>query len=68
MRELRGVEALEEERRLFYVAVTRAENELYLSYPEYWPKAYSGDQFQEPSTFLSEFDEDKAEEWNISPF
>ncbi|MGI9239768.1 MAG: ATP-dependent helicase, partial [Verrucomicrobiales bacterium] len=63
-----GKEGMEEERRLFYVAVTRAEDELYLSYPEYWPKAYSGDQFQTPSTFLGEFDEAKVEVWNVSPF
>jgi len=63
-----GSEGMEEERRLFYVAVTRAEDELYLTHPEYWPKAYSGDQFQSPSPFLSEFDEELAEVWNISPF
>ena len=63
-----GVEGMEEERRLFYVAVTRAEDELYLTYPEYWPKAYSGDQFQTPSSFLGECAEDLMEIWNVSPF
>ena len=63
-----GREGLEEERRLFYVATTRAEDELYLTFPEYWPKAYSGDQFQEASSFLSEFDEERVEIWNVSPF
>jgi DNA helicase-2/ATP-dependent DNA helicase PcrA len=59
---------MEEERRLFYVAVTRAEDELYLSYPEYWPKAYSGDQYQMASAFLSEFAEERVEIWNVSAF
>ena len=63
-----GTEGMEEERRLFYVAVTRAEDELYLTYPEFWPKAYSGDQYQMASSFLSEFDEDRVELWNVSPF
>jgi DNA helicase-2/ATP-dependent DNA helicase PcrA len=63
-----GKEGMEEERRLFYVAVTRAEDELYLTYPEYWPKAYSGDQFQNPSSFITELDEDRVEIWNVSPF
>lgn len=63
-----GNAGLEEERRLFYVAVTRAEDELYLTYPEYWPKAYSGDQFQTPSSFLTEIDEERVEIWNVSPF
>ena len=32
---------MEEERRLFYVAITRAKDELYLSYPLINPKSYS---------------------------
>src|SRR5690606_18815117 len=40
---------LEEERRLFYVAVTRAKDELYLSYPLINPKSYTGDIIQRPS-------------------
>lgn len=46
-------EALEEERRLFYVAVTRARDELYLLYPEYREQgAMSG--FQLVSRFVQE--------------
>src|SRR5206468_8978686 len=49
-------EGEEEERRLFYVAITRAKNELYLSYPlvrgGFGQSA--GDAMQHPSRFLSE--------------
>lgn len=44
---------LEEERRLFYVAITRAEDQLYLSYPQYNPRSYSS-YYQAPSRFLSD--------------
>ena len=59
-------DAEEEERRLFYVAVTRARNELYLSYPMV-RKGFSGDGFelQHPSRFLGEIPGDLVEEWNL---
>jgi len=59
-------EGEEEERRLFYVAVTRARNELYLSYPM-MRKGFSGDSFdlQHPSRFLGEIQEELVEEWNL---
>jgi DNA helicase-2/ATP-dependent DNA helicase PcrA len=59
-------EAEEEERRLFYVAVTRARNELYLSYPLI-RKGFSGDGFelQQPSRFLGEIPPELIEEWNL---
>lgn len=41
---------LQEERRLFYVAVTRAKTHLYLS----WGKDYGGAKLKKPSLFLSE--------------
>lgn len=63
-----GPEGLEEERRLFYVGVTRSMDQLYLCYPEFWPKAYSGDAFQIPSSFLHDFDPARVEEWNIRGF
>lgn len=63
-----GPEGLEEERRLFYVGVTRAMDQLYLCHPEFWPKAYSGDAFQIPSQFLEDFDPARVEEWNIREF
>jgi DNA helicase-2/ATP-dependent DNA helicase PcrA len=62
-------EGEEEERRLFYVAITRAKNELYLSYPLI--RAGYGstgmDAMQEPSRFLSEIPRDLLNEWNLRP-
>jgi DNA helicase-2/ATP-dependent DNA helicase PcrA len=58
----------EEERRLFYVAITRAKNELYLSYPLIRAMAgYSGDSMQIPSRFLGELPRELVEEWNLKP-
>ncbi len=61
-------EGLEEERRLFYVAVTRAKDELYLTYPVIWRNAYSGDVIQKPSRFLGDFPVEAVEEWNVGHF
>jgi DNA helicase-2/ATP-dependent DNA helicase PcrA len=47
---------VEEERRLFYVAVTRAKNELYLCYPKVAMRAGPGGMLLEPSRFLKEVD------------
>src|SRR5438132_3486290 len=41
-------EVLEEERRLFYVAITRARDELYLTYPQLRLSGGYGDVFQRP--------------------
>jgi DNA helicase-2/ATP-dependent DNA helicase PcrA len=56
---------LEEERRLFYVAITRAKDELYLTYPFINPKSYSGDVIQRPSRFLDDFPRNLIEEWKV---
>jgi DNA helicase-2/ATP-dependent DNA helicase PcrA len=45
---------VEEERRLFYVAVTRAKNELYLCYPKIASRAGPGGMLLNPSRFLTE--------------
>lgn len=56
---------LEEERRLFYVALTRAKDELYLSYPMMNPKSYSGDVICRPSSFLDDCPSLLMEEWHV---
>jgi DNA helicase-2/ATP-dependent DNA helicase PcrA len=56
---------LEEERRLFYVAITRAKDELYLTYPMMNPKSYTGDVICRPSQFLEDFPVELVEEWNV---
>ncbi|MCX6896388.1 MAG: ATP-dependent helicase, partial [Verrucomicrobia bacterium] len=67
-RSLDSTEGEEEERRLFYVAVTRAKDELYLSYP-FMRAGFgnSGDTFQTPSRFLNEIPRDLVNEWNLKP-
>ena len=65
-RSLERPENEEEERRLFYVAITRAKDELYLSYPLIRMTAgYSGDIMQQPSRFLRGLPKDVVEEWNL---
>ena len=58
-------EAIEEERRLFYVAITRARDELYLTYPQMRLNAGYGDMFQRPSRFLREIPTSLVEDWNV---
>ena len=59
----------EEERRLFYVAVTRAKTELYLSYPLLrFMHGSGGETMQQRSRFLDEIDPDILEEWNLQSF
>lgn len=59
-------DALEEERRLFYVAITRARDELYLAYPHMRLSGGYGDIFQRPSRFLQEIPNDLVEDWQVS--
>ena len=56
---------IEEERRLFYVAVTRARNELYLSYPKIASRAGPGGMMLTPSRFILELPTDLYEPLRI---
>jgi DNA helicase-2/ATP-dependent DNA helicase PcrA len=64
-RSLTTRDALEEERRLFYVAITRARDELYLTYPQMRLAGGYGDVFQRPSRFLQEIPNDLVEDWQV---
>ncbi len=64
-RSLEAPEAIEEERRLFYVAITRARDELYLTYPQMRFNAGYGDMFQRPSRFLKEIPTQLLEDWQV---
>jgi DNA helicase-2/ATP-dependent DNA helicase PcrA len=64
-RSLNTRDALEEERRLFYVAITRARDELYLTYPQMRLSAGYGDVFQRPSRFLQEIPNELLEDWQV---
>src|SRR5450755_836425 len=64
-RSLETRDAIEEERRLFYVAITRARDELYLTYPHMRLNAGYGDMFQRPSRFLKEIPTTLLEDWNV---
>ena len=66
-RSMENDEGEEEERRLFYVSITRTRSELYLSYP-LMRASFSnsgGDSMQQPSRFLSEIPGDLLNKWNL---
>lgn len=58
-RAMREENGIEEERRLFYVAVTRARKFLYMSYPLV---GWSGSMLQGPSMFIEELDRSLIDE------
>jgi len=58
-------EDIEEERRLFYVACTRAKDELYLCYPMVARDRYRVDIITEPSRFVSELPEAAYQRWLV---
>src|SRR5437870_2201462 len=64
-RSLETRDAIEEERRLVYVAITRARDELYLTYPHMRLSGGFGDIFQRPSRFLKEIPNQLVEDWQI---
>jgi len=64
-RSLETRDTIEEERRLFYVAITRAKDELYLTFPHMRLNAGYGDMFQRPSRFLKEIPTQLVEDWQV---
>jgi len=63
-RSMKVQEDLEEERRLFYVATTRAKDQLYLTYVLF-ADSYQGPYFYRPSTFLKELNPEHYEIWQV---
>ncbi len=59
------LEKEEEERRVFYVALTRAKDELYLCYPIMDNRWYDGAIVKRPSLFIQELPEYTYEKWEI---
>ncbi len=59
-------DAMEEERRLFYVAATRAKTDLYISYPILTTRYNVGNIILKPSEFLQELPKDCYEKWQIA--
>ncbi len=55
----------EEERRIFYVAMTRARDEIYLSYPIIRPGGYGPAVIQQASRFLQELPAATYETWQL---
>ncbi len=65
-RSAESVEALEEERRLMYVASTRAKQNLFITYPMNIFDREAGMTLSKPSRFISDMDPEFAEGWLIS--
>ncbi len=66
-RSMESDEGEEEERRLFYVAITRARSELYLCFPLIRAtfSGSGGEAVQQPSRFLSDLKRDMLNEWKL---
>ncbi len=60
-----NIDSLEEERRLFYVATTRAKDRLYITYPINIYDRESGTVLSKPSRFIEGIKEDLAERYFI---
>ncbi|MCD6118255.1 ATP-dependent helicase [bacterium] len=56
-------DALEEERRLFYVAITRAKDEIIMTYPQQRPKADFSIDLTRPSRYLNEVERSVYDEF-----
>ncbi|MBV9240449.1 MAG: ATP-dependent helicase [Acidobacteria bacterium] len=64
-RSLKEIDSEEEERRLWYVALTRAKDELYLTYPLLMTDYNRQTVLQKPSRFITECPADLYEIWNL---
>jgi DNA helicase-2/ATP-dependent DNA helicase PcrA len=64
-RSLREIDSEEEERRLWYVALTRAKNELYITYPLMMTDYNRQTVIQKPSRFVTECPPSLFEIWNL---
>ncbi|MBP9580762.1 MAG: ATP-dependent helicase [Ignavibacterium sp.] len=62
-RSVDNLETLEEERRLMYVASTRAKNNLFVTYPMNLYDREAGITLSKPSRFISDITPDLAEGW-----
>jgi len=62
---LREIDSEEEERRLWYVAMTRAKDELYLTYPLLMTDYNRQTVLQKPSRFITECPATLYEVWNL---
>ncbi|MFI5237930.1 MAG: 3'-5' exonuclease, partial [Ignavibacteriales bacterium] len=59
------LESLEEERRLMYVASTRAKQNLFVTYPMNMYNRIEGITLSKPSRFISEMSTDRAQGWLV---
>jgi DNA helicase-2/ATP-dependent DNA helicase PcrA len=62
-RSAENLETLEEERRLMYVAATRAKQNLFVTYPMNIFDREAGTTLSKPSRFISEMNKDLAQGW-----
>jgi DNA helicase-2/ATP-dependent DNA helicase PcrA len=64
-RSLKEIDSEEEERRLWYVALTRAKDELYITYPLMMTDYNRQTVLQKPSRFVTECPPALFEIWNL---
>ncbi|MEX0600307.1 MAG: ATP-dependent helicase, partial [Rhodothermales bacterium] len=62
---LKDPDAIDEELRLLYVAVTRAEENLFISYPILQYRRYQGQYLTEPSRFIQDVPDNLLEEMKL---
>ena len=62
---LKDEAAVDEELRLLYVAVTRAEEQLFITYPMVQYRRFQGDYLSSPSRFIADVPEHLLESWSL---